>query len=281
MRILLLLFAFSSIIFFSCQKEKDFANGNSGGGGGGNTSGTKLVKTVSKAGSDSTVTEFSYNSLGKIVGFKVSGVESGQPLDLRLTYIRNSSGIIQKQILKSNELTAAGIDSIVTVVNYDAANNRYKGGVSKFTIFGLEIKDSVVFTYDATGRFIYEIDYNDIGFAYLPSWKKEYTYAGNNLAGDKFYSYNAINDTYDLEETSIYEYDSKINPLQFASEASVLNMNPFYSANNITKETYVDATDPSNNYVSAETYVYNSSNRPSTSTNVTGTDTYTTTYYYQ
>jgi hypothetical protein len=278
MRIIITLSALITVILFSCQKEKDFANGNAGGGS--TTGGTRLVKMVQKTGSDSVVSEFSYNSSGKIIAYKLSGVQSGQPLDLRISYVRNSSGIIQKQVLKSSELSATGVDSIVTVVTYDIANSRYKGGISTFTIFGLPIRDSVVFTYEAVGRFAYEIDYTDVGVGYEPIWKKEYNYTGNNLAAEKYYSYDGVS-SFDLEESSIYEYDSKINPLQFASEAPVLNMNPFYSANNITKETYLDATDPTNNYVSTETYVYNSSNRPSSSTNVTGPDSYTTTYYYQ
>ena len=278
MRILITLYALTTLILFSCQKEGDFANGN--GGGGGTSAGTRLVKMVQKTSSDSLVSDFSYNSSGKIIAFKLSGISSGQPVDLRISYVRNSSGIIQKQILKSSELTATGIDSIVTVVIYDVANNRYKGGVSSFTFIGLPIRDSVVFTYDAAGKLAYEIDYTDIGVGYKPVWKKEYGYGGSNLATEKYYSFDGVS-SFDLEETSSYEYDSKINPLQFASEAAVLNMNPFYSTNNITKETYVDATDPTNNFVSTETYVYNSSNRPSSSTNVTGADSYTTTYYYQ
>src|SRR5258705_997624 len=109
------------LFLFSCQKEVDFSNGNGGnGGGGGGTSGTRLVKTVTKSGSDSAVSEYGYNSSDKIISFKVSGAVSGQSFDTRITYIRNSSGIIQKQILKDIDLIANGIDSIVTIVNYDA-----------------------------------------------------------------------------------------------------------------------------------------------------------------
>ncbi|TMI77856.1 MAG: hypothetical protein E6H10_18195 [Bacteroidetes bacterium] len=236
---------------------------------------------VAKSGSDSSVSEFTYNSSGRIVGFKLSGVESGGPLDLRLSYVRNSSDVIQKQILKSNDLAALGMDSIVTVVNYDIGNNRYKNAVSVIVLFGLAIKDSIVFQYDGGGRLTSEIDYTDAGSGMEPSSKTEYTYVGNNLAGEKYYSYDNLAATFQLEETYTYEYDSKINPLQFAPDAAVLNMNPFYSANNITKTTYVDATDASNNYVSTDTYTYTSANRPATSMSVTGSNTITTTYYYQ
>jgi hypothetical protein len=271
MRILVAL-VFIILFLFSCKKEQDSVNG-------GGSKNARLLKTVAKSGSDSTVSEFTYNGSGKIVGFKLSGVQSGSAIDLRLTYVRNSSDIIQKQILKSNDLGALGLDSIVTAVNYDAGNNRYKNAVSIVVLFAFSIKDSIVFQYDGTGRLTSEIDYTDAGSGMLPSTKTEYTYAGNNLSGEKYYSYN--NGTFQLEETYAYEYDSKINPLQFAPDAAILNMSPFYSANNITKTTYVNATDPTNNYVSNDTYTYTGTNRPATSTSVTGSNITTTTYYYQ
>jgi len=281
MRFLVTLSVLSSILLFSCQKESDFSNNNNNGNNGGGTANTRLIKTVLKYGTDSIVSDYTYNSSGKIIGAKLSGSDGGQPVDYGLTYVRNSSGIIQKQILKQNELIAIGIDSIVTIINYDVANSRYKNAVSVFSFLGIPIKDSIVLQYDGSGKYISEVDYNDGGFGYEPAWKREYTYSGNNLGSEKYYSYDDVSSTFILEETSVYQYDSKINPLQFPSDAPVLNMNPFYSANNIAKETYTDATDASNNYVSNVTYVYNSSNRPTSSTEVAGTDTYKTTYYYQ
>ena len=277
MRKLLVIIPILTIVLFSCQKEVDFANG----GGGGSTGVTRLVKTVTKYGSDSIVYNYIYNSSGKIIGVNISGSDGGQPIDYRLNYVRNSAGIIQKQILKSNDFISLGIDSIVSIVSYDAANNRYKNSVSVLSFLGLSVRDSIVFQYDGSGKYISEIDYNDVGAGYESSWKKEYIYSVSNLGSEKYYSYDAISSSFVLEETSVYSYDSKINPLQFISDAPVLNMNPFYSANNIITETYTDATDPSNNYVSNVTYVYNSSNRPTSSTEVSGPDTYTTTYYYQ
>jgi len=274
MRILISLVVAATLVFTSCKKEHDSING------GGNNN-TRLLKMVGKSGSDSSVSEFTYNASGKIIGFKLSGVESGGPLDLRLTYVRNNSDVIQKQILKSNDLGALGLDSIVTIVNYDVGNNRYKNAVSVVVLFGFAIKDSIVFQYDGTGRLTSEIDYTNAGSGMQPSSKIEYTYAGNNLAGEKHYDYDDVTASFQLTDTATYDYDSKINPLQFAPDAAVLNMNPFYSANNITKTTYVDATDPSNNYVSNDTYTYTSVNRPATLTSVTGSNTVTTTYYYQ
>ena len=278
MRIVITLLAFISLFLVSCQKEID-SSIIAGSGGGGATS-TRLVKTVTRSGSDSSIQEFTYNSSGRIIGYKLSGVSSGQPLDFRVSYVRNGSDIIQKQTLKSNDLVALGVDSIVTVVNFDAGNNRYKNGISVFVVFGATIRDSIVFQYDVSGKLVTEIDYTDVGFGMAPSTKTEYTYVGFNLAGEKIYSFDANSASFQLENTFTYEYDSKINPLQFATEGAILNMNPFYSSNNIIKTTLV-ASNPAENYVSIGTYTYNGANRPATLTSVTGTDTSTTTYYYQ
>ena len=267
------------LCFISCQKEVDDTLSNNGGNNGG-TSSTKLTKTVEKSGGDSLVTLYRYNSSGKITGVDMVGVDAGQPYDYFLTYVRNSSGIIQKQIIKSTDLVQFGIDSIISVVSYDAANNRYKSGVSNLSLMGIPIADSVAFQYDGAGKLITEIDYTDVGFGYSPSWKRVYTYSGNNLGTEKYYSFDVNTNNYTLEYTTTYEYDTKINPLQFVSEAPVLNLDPFYSANNATKLSYV-ASDPTDNFVSTISYTYNSSNRPLTDVTTTGSDVTSTTYYYQ
>lgn len=267
--------ALSTIGLFSCQKEvKDIfapAGGNNG---------TRLVKTVDKSGSDSTVTVYGYNTAGRIISADFAGVDSGQVFDLSIRYVRNSANIIQQQIVKSSDLSSLGVDSLLTIVKYDQATNRYTNAVSSFIFFGLPLADSIVFQYDGSGRLITEIDYTDVGFGYDPSTRKEYTYTGNNLATEKVYQYDFSTSTYSLEDTYTYEYDTKVNPLQFATDAPVLNLFPFYSANNVLKTTYV-ASDPTYNFVSTEAYTYNSSNRPVTDISTTGSAVTTTTYYYQ
>ena len=268
-----------SLVLFSCQKEVDETLPNSGGNNGG-TTGTKLTKTIEKLGADSVATVYRYNSSGKIIAVDMVGVDAGQPYDYYLTYVRNNSGIIQKQIIKSSDLVQFGVDSILYLVSYDATNNRYKGAISNLSLFGIPLVDSIVFQYDGSGKLITEIDYSDVGFGYAPSWKKVYTYNGNNLGTEKYYSFDANTNNYTLDYTSTYEYDTKTNPLQFVADAPVFNLDPFYSANNITKLTYVES-DPTNNFVSTVSYTYNSSNRPLTDVTTTGSEVTTTSYYYQ
>lgn len=230
--------------------------------------GTRLMKTVYKSGADSTVTNYTYNGGGSLSAFAVSGSSGGQPVDLRVTLVRNTSGIITKQVLKSNEFIALGIDSIATVVTYDAGNSRYRHAITSLSFFGFNFTDSLVFNYDAGGKLVSQIDYLDDGggMGYQPVSKTEYTYSGNNVQSMKIYSYDVGG--YTLEETYTYEYDNKINPMKFSSDAPILGMAQYYSANNATKSTLVSVADPTDNFVADVTYTYNTADRPLTGTEV-------------
>jgi hypothetical protein len=272
-KLLLSACALSVLFFSSCKKNDDDNNG-------GVTPGTRLLKTVLKTGSDSTVTTYSYNSAGKLISSKSDAVSGGQTFDLQIDIVRNSSGIIQKQVLKSSVL--AGIaDSIVTDIRYDATNGRYKNSYTVVSAFGFTIADSIVYNYDGSGKLVSQIDYVDDGSGYVPDNKVEYAYSGNNLQSLKYYSYDLGTSAFVHEETNTFEYDDKTNPLQFANEAPVLGMTQFYSANNFIKNTYVSLTSPSDNYVSNITYTYNDQKRPVTATQVNGSVTSTGTYTYQ
>src|SRR6187549_2424457 len=110
------LFTLLSVILISCQKEPDLLTGGSGGsggggGGGGNTGGTRLVRTVSKTGPDSVVTVYTYNSNGKVVNVKTTGMSGGIDQANEFRYYRNSSGIITRKVQINPNLASAGVDS--------------------------------------------------------------------------------------------------------------------------------------------------------------------------
>jgi hypothetical protein len=279
-RLLIALPPLTILILISCQKEVEDTIGNSNGG---STSGAKLIKTVSKSGSDSTIVNYTYNSSGKIANYAVSGSNSGQAVDLRVRFVRNGSGTIQKRIIKSDDLIGIGIDSIVTNVNYDAVNNRYKNAVTSTSFFGFTFKDSVVFNFDGTGKVASQIDYSNDGSGgpYEITSKIDYTYLGNNILTQKYYSYDVVTSNYTLDETDTYEYDNKTNPLQFANEAFILDVvgEDFYSANNYTKVTSVPTGN--NSTIATISYTYNSTGRPLTAIVVSGSTTTTNAYTYQ
>jgi hypothetical protein len=264
MRTIITLFSLTSLILFSCQKEVDYAERTTNVGSGNNTSGTRLVKLVSKtSGTDSSVNVYTYNSSGKLIGIVTTGNDAGTPIDTRKTFVRNSQGIIQKVILKDAELVQYGLDSIVSNVHYDAATAHYTSWALVIDVLGTVIRDSVVFIYNTNGKVITESAYSDNGGGtYLPSAKFDYTYSGNNIISKKSSSYNG--GTYSEDFTIADEYDTKVSPLILGNEAFVIDPNslaPYYSSNNLLKETITYPADPTETIAIA--YTYNTSDRPS------------------
>ena len=271
--------ALTALVFASCQQDPDFTDPGTTPGGGSDS--TRLMKSVMKTGNDSTVVNFNYTAAGKVASMIYSGADQGQPLNINITLQRNASGIITKQIIKSPEFQTAGIDSIVANVNYDAAASRYKSSVTKLSLLGMNFADSIVFVYDAAGKPTSAINYAIKGTGgYVIDSKTDYTYSGNNLLSEKVYAFDPASSSYDLEETYTYEYDTKVNPLQFTSEALILGMSQSYSANNLTKITLV-AADPADNFIQTSTYTYNSANRPRTAASINNGVTSTFSFTYQ
>jgi hypothetical protein len=286
---LLLLTIATSVLLFSCKKEESIDNSSGGGGGGGNN-GNLLVRTVQKTGSDSSVSTYAYDGSRRLTTFNNSGVESGSPYNSQINLVRNSAGIIQKINVKSNEFAQAGLDSISAKVNYDAATSRYKSMVLSIDFLGLgSLKDSVAFEYDGAGKLVTERNFIDDGTTggYEQTVKTEYVYNGSNLTTINGYDYDPATNTHTLTTTVNYEFDAKTNPLQLGNETFLLAFFTgdvsTYSANNITKYTINDVTDPSANQNVTTTYTYNSNNRPLTASLVVqpGGGTATNTYTYQ
>jgi hypothetical protein len=270
-----------SVIFMSCQKEISYEDPNGTGGGTNTTTvGTKLIRIGSKSGSDTTTTEYTYNSANRVTGFKVTGTSGGQQVDQSVDFVRNSSNVITQQVYKDVSLSQYGLTSITTNFTYDATASHYKYGLTTISVLGNTYKDSVVYIYDASNNLTSSIDYEDAGTGYSPYTKDEYTYTGSNLGSMKSSTYNDTTSTYVVDYTSSFEYDTKINPLKFVADAPVLGMTTFYSANNVTKETAV-ITSPSSTQSVTSSYTYNSNNMPSIGTLISNSGTAVATYYYQ
>ena len=266
--------AFASITLFSCQKEVDSVN--SGGNDG--TTDALLQKIVSKSGSDSSTLEFGYNSSGKLMTLNTTDVTSGTTSLTRERVERNSQGIIQKLIIKDDVYQQAGLDSVVTTIEYNAG--RY---ISKVTVIDLGIvvfRDSVALIYDAGGNVTTERIYDDLGTgSYEENAKIDYTYSVNNIATIKQYSYDGS--AYSLVVTYSYdEYDNKVSPMNIGFDAFVFDSPAMFSSNNPTKSSIADS---GSSQTFATTYTYNSANEPLTaaSTIQPGSSTATATYYYQ
>lgn len=239
-----------------------------------------MVRMGTRTGTDSITLGFSYNSSGLISALIYSGTVSGQAFDARVRIIRTASNVISSTVSTTSFYAQIGVDSVVTNYVYDAAG-RYKYSLAKFTYMGVPTADSAVFSYDASGRFVSGISYENDGTGYQADSKAEYTFNGNNIATEKSYSYNGS--SFDLDRVNSYDaYDAKTNPLYFLKDAPVLGMTTFFSANNPTKKTVTDYT--SGSAVTSNgtaTYTYNQAGLPTFMTTSDGASTATTTYYYR
>jgi len=284
MKIIASLSILTSIFLFSCQKEGDFSRVNGSGSGRVVTgTGTRLVKMVSKSGTDSSVNIYTYNSSGKLIGIATTGNDGGTPIDTKETFVRNTQGILQKEVIKDADLIQNGVDSLVIKIRYDATLTRYTGWTLIIDVGGTVLRDSAVLLYNAAGKVIIESGYSDNGSGtYKPTSKSDFTYSGNNIISKKASSYDL--GTYTEDFTITDEYDTKTAPLIFGNEAFVVEPNsiaPYYSSNNILKETVTYPTDPTETLTIS--YIYNSSNKPATASfNIQPDNTiFAVTYYYQ
>lgn len=278
MRILLILFAFTTLFLFSCQKEVHFANNGNGGNGG--NSGTVLTKIVSKSGTDSSSLLFGFNSSQQLMTLDAINASGGTTSITNERVERNSQGVIQKLIIKNDQYRQAGLDSVETLIGY--SSGRY---VSKVTIINLGVsllRDSIALIYDGNGKVVTEETFDDLGSGnYDATRKTDYTYSGNNISSIKIYNYDASSSSYTLQETFTYdEYDDKISPMTIGNEAFVFDSPELYSANNPTKSS-VSVSGSTQTYTT--TYAYNSANRPGAATSIIlpPDTTITATYYYK
>lgn len=271
------------VLLSACQKEPRFADPNDPANGGTGGSATKLLRIGSRTGADSITTNFTYNAAGLLTGIVYEGTVSGQAFDAHIKIVRGAANVIASYVVTSSLYAAIGVDSVATNYVYDAAASRYKYGVARYSFLSIPMADSSVFNYDAAGKLVSAISYLDDGSGngYELDTKTEYTYNGSNIATEKNYSYSGS--TAVLDETTSYDqYDANVNPLFFPKDAPVLDMATFYSANNPTKKTVTDHTGTSPvSATGTASYAYNSSKRPTKSVSVDGTNTSTSTYYYQ
>lgn len=280
MRTILATLSAATVLLFSCQKERSLSSKENSDT---DATGTLLVKMVTNSGTDSAVHVYSYNSSGQLIDMTTTGTDQGDVLFTQERIVRSSKGIIQKIFFKDADLIQSGIDSFIITAHYDEGLSRYTSRTAIIDYGLMILRDSSVFTYDANGKMVTESNFSDNGAgSYHPGGKVEYTYAGNNMATAKLYSYNS--GSYEEEFTLTCEYDTKTSPLILGNEAFLIDyqgLGGYYSANNVTKQTVTYPSDPAETYTL--TYTYNSSGLPATSAAhiPPGTTIYGSTYYYQ
>jgi len=268
MRILIAFPAFLILFLCSCQKEVDFANRNSNGNGNGGTKPiTLLVKSVTKTGSDSLVTDYTYDANRKLIKMKIKGVDVGTPEDKEYQYFRNSSGILTKYSVIDPDLVAAGIDSLTTIVNYSTSLSKYTGYVVKLIVPGFILLDSAVYVYDGSGKIIEEDLYESpsgSGLDYYFTGKANYSYSNGNVSELDIHDFDQSG-AETFTATTKVTYDSKTNPLLFGNEGFPMGHAEWVSVNNFSMEELSDSNGIADSQTVSYTYTYNSDNKPGTS----------------
>ena len=279
MKKLLIFLSVIAVVVSACQKEASHEESNRNPGGG-NTNGTKPVRFVNKIGNDSAIVDNSYNGFDRLVLISYSGVANGEPINIKQAINRDAANVITSSILVSPFFSLAGFgsDSLVTKYEHDLTTGHYVRAVLHYVLDGVAQSDSAVFIYDNAGRVASAISYIGDSTGYEADNKVEYTYAGDNLASEKNFSY--AGGGWQLDQIDTFEYDSKPNPQHFASDAPVLGMGTYYSVNNVTKRT-TTITDLQQTFVTNVSYTYNSNDLPATATGSDGTNISTVNYYYQ
>jgi hypothetical protein len=240
---------------FSCQKEVDdiFKTTATSGNGIGT-----LKRTVLYQGSDSSVSNYFYNSGGKLIAVNSEIDSSGIVITNSQTIERDNQGIIQRIITKASEFSRLGIDSVVADVR--SSSGKYLNRVWRINFFGLIFGDSTTFSYDASGKIVSEKDYVDDGMGDIDSTRVDYIFSGSNLIAMNGYDLSSGNTTPDA--TYLFEYDSKNSPLVLNNEAFILNnFMEWYSPNNFKKMTVNVSGDPTT-HIQTWDYIYNSANKP-------------------
>ena len=273
-----------SIVFFfllsaflvSCQKEIDW--------GLTNATEKMLIRVVKKSGTDSVITNYTYDASKRLVREKTTGTWQTVDRDNDMTIVRNSTGVIIKVIEKAQYLIASGVDSVVTRYNYDLATSRYASSVADLNQGGISVSDSVAYRYDMSGRIIRDDHFQSVtGFPTVQLFKQEYVYtASGNIDSVKQFSHNPLSGVFTLSIIYTYMYDTKVNPMKLNNEAILLYRFPLFGANNALRIQSKFISNPAFDSNSDLVFTY-TGNKPQTavSTDMPGAIVSNITYFYQ
>jgi hypothetical protein len=218
-----------------------------------------LDRVVAKEGTDSTVTVYGYDSQKRFITETSTGTGGSSSVSL----VRDANGRITRVV--END----GSNTYLTDYVYQGPSDRkVRNGVYKFSNGGIQITDSIAFTYGSkvnkTGHF-----YSAAGVPTRQFYYYEYTYdSRGNMSSAKVYQDGSGAGTLTLQGTITFQYDDKINPIYSNDDALVEFIGSQYtSPNNITQVIAV-GTDPANNFSATIIYEYRSDGRPTQATTV-------------
>lgn len=253
----------AAVVFLcSCQKEKSFEDPGGTTGGGTPSVPGLLTRVVSVAGADSSATDYTYDDNKSLITVTYTSTKGGNQYT-RL--YRNAAGIVTQFTVKNDDYVSNGVDSVVTILNYDQSKSRYSYSITNLNFSGVDYRDSTVYSYNSNGRLLNKTSYlRGASSPYLLYSKTDYSFnSGNNVAIEKLYSYDLTTKIWDLEATYNYTYDDKINPLPLGPIGQIALDDATYAGiNNATSFEFTDSANPTNNFGITMTYTYNNENKP-------------------
>ncbi len=239
-----------------------------------------LDQVVTKQGSDSVVTKYTYDAANRFVGEVTNDPINNETFTK--TLVRDNSGRVTK--ITDAEASSTPGSTVTDFVYLGATDVKLRNGKSSFVAQGTTIFDSSAYEYSGTQVTKTNHYWSTSAVPYTLIEYYVYTYdARGNISSVKFYQVGTpgLND-FKLIYTVTYTYDDKINPLLSKDDALIEYIGSQYVCpNNITSLAYSDPNTPANNFTAAITYEYRSDGRPTKSTTTIGGSSSVSTYTYR
>lgn len=239
-----------------------------------------LDKVVTKEGTDSVVTTYTYDAQNRFVNESTNDPVNSETFTMALT--RDNNGRVSK--ITESEASSTPSSSATDFVYLGATDPKLRNGKTFFVTSGVTINDSSAYEYNGSQvtRTNHYWSTTTVPYTLIEYYVFTYDTRGN-VTSVKFYQTDTPGSTnFDLLYTVTYTYDDKINPIYSKDDALTEYIgNQYVSPNNITSLTYNDAVTPSNNFTATVTYEYRSDGRPTKSTTTVGGASSVSTYSYK
>ncbi len=270
MKKILVLSGMFLVFFASCKKEDS-----------GSKAKNLLDKVVTKEGSDSSVTTYTYNSANKLTGEATDDKINKQTTSRIIA--RDNLGRITK--VTDNEATpgTASSSSFTDYFYLSTTDTKLKNGLFTFPQGTVTIRDSGAFVYTGNNVTKTAHYWSTPTFPVTQIYYYDYKYdTKGNMIEFKSYQDNVPGSgNFVLQGTATFTYDDKVNPA-YSPDAALIEYvdNQYISPNNVTALNYV-ATTPANSFSLNVTYEYRADGRPTKSTTTVFGFTSVSTYTYK
>jgi hypothetical protein len=230
---------------------------------------TMLSKVVTTTGSNVTTNTYLYDAQGKLSWISNTSTQADFFEDTS-KIIRDANGMITQIVYRSDtshKYADPKLDSVVFKVFYDATASKYTHKILQYKSFGVNFKDSSVYTYDAQNHISkeesYYYDYKTTK-TYIKWAQNDFTYDANgDITKRNTVYYNIDDDKTDYPFDVTYTYHDKgVNLLNLGNEGIVLGILQNFSSHapKTMIGNYPQSPQYNRNYT--YTYTFNTKYRP-------------------